>query len=126
MRLTVGRAPLNELFVRLCPFPLGSEHASGEVCLGQCDLLATSRHRCCLNASALDLLSGSHLPLAQICVEQSRGHRGLLFSAGFGFFCPSTHSFIHCSFSTEYSMPAMFQAGCEALKTLVSKSRNPP
>lgn len=29
----------------------------------------------------------------------------------------SIYSFIHCSFSTEYSVPAMVQAGCEALKT---------
>lgn len=29
----------------------------------------------------------------------------------------SIYSFIHCSFSTEYSIPAMFRAGCEALKT---------
>lgn len=29
----------------------------------------------------------------------------------------SIYSFIHCSFSTEYSVPAIFQAGCEALKT---------
>lgn len=29
----------------------------------------------------------------------------------------SIYSFIHCSFSTEYSVPAMVRAGCEALKT---------